>query len=55
MNVGLWQVLTSRLVRSTPESAALSLAICWKPACTRLTGSDEYPIGPISCWPWQIE
>ncbi len=40
-NVGLWHDFTSRLVRLTFLSAVLSLASCWKPACTRLSGSGE--------------
>ena len=43
--------LRSRWCSSTSGSAACSMSICWKPACTRLIGSGEYPIGPISPGP----
>src|SRR6478752_430023 len=45
-NVGLLHDFTSRLFRSTSGSAVCSLASCWKPACTRLSGSGEQPYGP---------
>jgi hypothetical protein len=41
MNVGLLQVLASRWVRSTPESATCNFASWLKPAVTRLIGSGE--------------
>ena len=54
-NVGLSHLVTSWLVRSTAGSACFSLLIWAKPACTRLSGSGEYPYGPALDWPAQSE
>ena len=51
MNVGLWHLLTEFWDTTTRLSAVCSFWICLNAASTRLMGSEEYPIGPISAWP----
>ena len=47
-NVGLLQLVTDAWLTSTFGSAACSNWIRVKLSCTRLMGSAEYPIDPIS-------